>query len=146
MTMSSVSRLYTPELLNLAVRLADFPPDAALPFKGSARSRTCGSTIAAGFALDGCQRISAIGMAVSACAVGQAAAAIFAEGATGRNLADIEATLTGMENWLGGEAERPDWPGLGVLDAARSHAGRHGAILLPWRAGLDALCKQPLAG
>ena len=50
--MAGVERLYTPELLGLAVSLADYPLDATLPYQGSARSRSCGSTLDAGFALD----------------------------------------------------------------------------------------------
>jgi len=44
-----------------------------------------------------------------------------------------------MAAWLGGAGQMPDWPGLAAIAAARDYPARHGAILLPWRAALDAL-------
>ena len=38
-----------------------------------------------------------------------------------------------------GLAAMTAWPGLAVLDPARSRTGRHGAILLPFRALLAAI-------
>ncbi|MXP14090.1 iron-sulfur cluster assembly scaffold protein [Altererythrobacter confluentis] len=152
MTPASGRPLYTPELLGLAVKLADYPLDRDALFQGQARSRTCGSTISAGFSLDRHNRIATLGMAVSACAVGQAAAAIFAEGAAGKTADDLQATLQALASWLVGEQPCPPmdldaaWPGIEALQPALPHAGRHGAILLPWRAGVDALCKPAQAG
>ena len=40
----------------------------------------------------------------------------------------------------------PDWPDLEMLAPALPYPGRHGAILLPWRAAADALSKPMLAG
>ena len=135
----SAARLYTPELLALAVELADHPPLASASAHGEARSATCGSTLALDLALDGHGRIDALGLRVQACAIGQAAAAIFARHAAGRDTAELEATAEALERWLAGQGNRPDWPDLDLLDAARSHPGRHGAILLPWRSALAAL-------
>ena len=41
--------------------------------------------------------------------------------------------------WLAGGGTMPDWPGLDRLSAAREFPARHGAIMLPWNAALDAL-------
>ena len=49
--MAGADKLYTPELLGLAVALADYPADPALPLHGEARSKSCGSTLAADIAL-----------------------------------------------------------------------------------------------
>jgi NifU-like protein involved in Fe-S cluster formation len=143
--MAGADKLYTPELLALAVSLAQYPADPALPLHGSARSKSCGSTLAADFALDGQGRNERLGMQVRACAVGQAAAAIFAAAASGRRLADIEAAQAALTAWLAGEGALPDWPGLAAISPARDFPARHGAIMLPWNAARDALSTAPAA-
>lgn len=135
----SAAKLYTPELLGLAVELADYPLAGALPLGGEARSAACGSTLELGLALDGEGRIARIGMRVRACAVGQAAAAIFAREAAGRDAAAIEEAHEALRFWLAGEGGAPHWPGLAMLECACGYPGRHGAILLPWRAASAAL-------
>ena len=137
--MASVAALYTPAVLALATGLADYPLTDSLPLRGSARSATCGSTIELGLMLDHDARIAAVGVRAHACAIGQAAAAVFAGAAPGADPAEIAATLAGLERWLAGEGPLPGWPGLGAIAAARDHRGRHGAITLPWRAALAAL-------
>jgi len=137
--MSAAARLYTPELLALAVELANVPPLDAADARGEARSVTCGSTLAMDVTLDDQQRIARLGMRVRACAVGQAAAAIFARHAPGRDLADIADALGLLESWLRGEGEAPPWPDLDLLAPARAYPARHGALLLPWKAAFSAL-------
>lgn len=138
--MSGAERLYTPELLALTLRLAEHPWNDSLPLEGNARSRSCGSTLSVGIELDHEDRISQLGMRVHACAVGQAAAAIFAELALGRNLTEIEKALAAMTAWVAGEAAIPDWPGIEAISAATAYPARHGAMLLPWQAAQAALC------
>ncbi len=146
MTASTATRLYTAELLALAVQLAGYPFDPALPLHGTASSRTCGSRIEIGLSVDTDGCILKTGMRVTACAVGQSAAAIFAAGASGHNRETVAAALSDIQNWLAGMGDLPGWPGLAVLSPARDHAGRHGAILLPWKASLAALCNAGQAG
>jgi NifU-like protein involved in Fe-S cluster formation len=137
--MAGAEKLYTPELLGLAVSLAEFTLDDTLPHRGSARSRSCGSTLDAGFATDGAGRVERLGLRVRACAVGQAAAAIFAQGARGVSVAEIEAARDALSAWLADGGDLPDWPGIEALREAQAFPGRHGAIMLPWSAALDAL-------
>ena len=137
--MSEAARLYTPEMLALAVELAKYPPQTGLPLHGEARSPTCGSTIAMDLETGPDGAISALGMRVRACAIGQATAAIFARHACGRRAADLAATLKELQRWFTDDANLPDWPDIGLIEAARDYPGRHGAILLPWQAALSAL-------
>ncbi len=141
MNTSTTAKLYTPDLLALAVQLAKYPYDPALPFIGEARSRTCGSALAIGISVDQANCIAQIGMRVTACAVGQASAAIFANAAAGQSQTDVITGLSQIELWLAGQGDLPDWPGIAALSSAREHTGRHGAIFLPWRAAVAALCK-----
>lgn len=134
--------LYSPALLGLAVELAEYPLADDLALRGEARSRSCGSTLALGCTTDEGGAIAELGMRVSACAVGQASAAIFAKHAHGRDAASLHRSLAGIDGWLAGSGERPVWPGLEALEPALPHAGRHEAIRLPWRAALAALSKR----
>ena len=134
----SSTALYNTEVLALATSLADYPLTSFLPLRGSARAATCGSTIGLGLAVDSTGRITSAGLHAQACAIGQAAAAIFAAAAPGKNRREIESSVTGIEQWLAGGA-LPHWPGMTAIAAARDYPARHGAILLAWRAALVAL-------
>ena len=83
-------------------------------------------------------RIEDIGARVTACAIGQSAAALFLRAARGKGAAELAAALTAIEDWLAGEGDLPDWPGIAILEPARSYTARHAAILLPWKAALAA--------
>jgi len=131
--------LYTHEILTLATSLAAWPWDAALPLQASARSKSCGSTLQMGLELDRDGRILRVGIRPQACAIGQAAAAVFAAAAPGRDAATIAATDDAIARWLAGEGEMPDWPGLAAIAPARAYPARHGAIRLAWQAAREAL-------
>lgn len=134
--------LYTPELLALAVSLAGWPLDPSAAHQGEARSRSCGSTLRFGCETDQEGRIRTPGLRVAACAVGQASAAIFIAHAEGRAAADLARALDQVERWVAGTGPQPDWPGIEAITPALGYPGRHGAILLPWRAACAALCNQ----
>jgi NifU-like protein involved in Fe-S cluster formation len=137
--MAGAGTLYTPEVLAAAMDLARWPWDEGLPLVGEARSRSCGSTLAMGLALDREGRIVRLGLRPHACAVGQAAARVFADAAAGHTRDSIAGARTALAAWLAGEGEMPDWPGLALLCPARAYPGRHGAILLAWDAALAAI-------
>ena len=145
--MTGTGALYTPQVLGLATSLAQFPLTDDLDLRGQARAASCGSSLTLGLrlglGLDAGARIARVGLAAQACAIGQASAAIFAAGAVGRTAADIAAAEAQISAWLEGTAPMPDWPGLEAIAAARAFPGRHGAILLGWRAALQALSFDP---
>ena len=133
------SKLYSPELLGLATGLAAFPLRDDLPLRAEARSRSCGSVIALGLALDDRGLVSGVGMKVSACAIGQASAALLAQWIRGHSPGNICSTAEALERWLAGGGDLPPWLGIEALVPARDHPGRHGALLLPWTAASKAL-------
>lgn len=142
--MASAAALYTPEILALATALAALPLDDGLPLRGDARSASCGSTLSLGLALDEQGMIRRVGLSAHACAIGQAAAAIFAQAAVGMRPEAIALAHDAIVTWLGaakaGEATAPpDWPGLATIAPAAAYPARHGAVLLAWRAALTAL-------
>ncbi len=142
----SAERLYTPEMLGAAVELASYPPLPSANAEGAARAPACGSTLDLSLLLDGDARIAQVGMKVRACAVGQAAAAVFARNAAGRSDAEIRQTHDSLVAWLEEGGPLPDWPGLSLIAPARDYRGRHGAMLLPWKAALAALSSRAEAG
>ena len=83
-------------------------------------------------------RVSALSQKVEACAFGQASAALMGEGAVERDADEARVALNELERWLAG-GDLPAWPGLAALEPARARIGRHGAILLPFRALVAAI-------
>lgn len=132
--------LYTTEILCLASSLAG--PRALGDPDGRAelRSPTCGSTIVTEVLLGEDGRVAAVSQDVRACAFGQASGALVERAAAGHSAAEVEMALSELTDWLGGRRDDPGaWPGLDALSPARSKAGRHGAILLPFRALIEAM-------
>ena len=144
--MAAAAKLYSPEVLALATSLAKYPLLDELPLRGQARSPACGSALVLGLSVDAAGQIARIGLRAQACAIGQASAAIFANGAVGRDREQIAAMLAAMQRWLTGEAAIPDWPGLAVVAPARDYPGRHGAMMLAWKAAYEALSSAPQQG
>lgn len=135
----SAERLYTPDMLAAAIELANYPPIENAQLHAEARSQTCGSTLALDLALDAAGTIERVGLLVRACAVGQAAAAVFARHALGRNAGDVRLAHDCLAGWLEEQGPAPQWPDIGLIAPARDYRGRHGAMLLPWKAAVAAL-------
>jgi NifU-like protein involved in Fe-S cluster formation len=124
--------LYTLEILRLASAI---PHQLSFDDLGNAeelRSPTCGSRLRLVLAArDG--RVTRVSQAVEACAFGQAAASLVGAHAPGMKLDDLRDIDARIAAWLADGGEAP-WPGLDALAPARAKTGRHGAILLPFRA------------
>ena len=131
--------LYTRDILRLASAIPHLAAFDAVDGV-ELRSPTCGSRVRLAVRLDDQQRVASLQQAVEACAFGQAAAALMGAEAHGTTADEVRAAIKGIEAWLAGDdGAVTAWPGLAVLDPARSRAGRHGAILLPFRALLAAI-------
>jgi len=131
---------YTREILRLAASIPYLEPFDELEGATEVRSKTCGSRMRMAVELDWADRIVRLRQAVEACAYGQAAAALLGGHAMGRSAEEVGAALAELEAWLDGTGEVPDaWPGLEALEPAVTRKGRHGAILLPFRAMLAAI-------
>lgn len=125
---------YTLEILRLAASLE--PPAELEQVDGSARLRApiCGSTVSCAVALDPAGRVERLSQTVSACAFGQASAALVAAHAPGRTGHEIDQGVIALTAWLAGDGDSEPWPGMAALSPARNRPARHGAILLPLRA------------
>ena len=47
--------------------------------------------------------------------------------------------MLALSHWLAGDRHACAWPGMQALEPARAKRGRHGAIMLPFRALLAAM-------
>ncbi|MEO7276516.1 MAG: iron-sulfur cluster assembly scaffold protein [Sphingomicrobium sp.] len=134
--------LYTTQILRLAASLD--APHALYREDGRAelRSPACGSRVETAVTLDADGRIAALSQDVNACAFGQASAALVAQSAVGADRHSVDRALAELDAWLGGERDNPGaWPGLTALTPALAKRGRHGAIMLPFRALSAALAE-----
>jgi NifU-like protein involved in Fe-S cluster formation len=132
--------LYTKEILRLA---ADLPDPRQLEREdglADLRSSTCGSRVKVAVQLDPQGKVQEVALSVQACAFGQASSALMAKNAAGRSREEVMQAFTELTGWLDGARDDPGrWPGLEALAPARPRKGRHGAILLPFRALLAAM-------
>ncbi len=141
MTAGGAPPLYNREILALAVDCVRHPRLERADVTVAARAPLCGSAITLDLGIDAAGRIIALGMLVQACALGQAAAALFARHAPGQRLAALAPLADDVAGWLAlslDDAAAAPWPGLALLAAARPFPARHGAIILPFRAAAMA--------
>ena len=132
--------LYTTDILRLAASLQEMCELEREDGRAELRSPTCGSRITIAVQLDDDRRVQMMSQQVHACAFGQASAALVQQHAIGRAHDEVAGALVELSRWLAEEQEESgDWPGLEVLAPARPRKGRHGAILLPFRALLAAI-------
>ncbi len=133
------SQLYTLEVLRLATSTADLRSLERPHASVEKRSPTCGSRVRIDVVVDAQGRVADLGAQLHACALGQASTALMAAHAKGRSGAEIGAARDALRAYLAGSAEEPGkWPGLEIFEAARSHPGRHAAILLAFEAAAEA--------
>ena len=78
---------------------------------------------------------------ITACALGQASASVMANVIIGKTKKEIEDGKRQTLVMLNGEEKLPegDWKPLSALAPAKGIKSRHGAILLPFDATLEAL-------
>ena len=135
--------LYSIDVLRRAASVADFPLLAEHDAMAERRSPTCGSRMTVTIKLGDDGRVAAIGLDAKACALGQAAAAIFAASAVGADQAMIEAASDQWRAYLSGEREQlPDWAGLDLLAAGRDYPARHPSMRLAFEAASAALAAR----
>ncbi|WP_326524684.1 iron-sulfur cluster assembly scaffold protein [Sphingomonas sp.] len=131
--------LYNTRILRLAASIPYHERLATPMATSEKRSPVCGSRVTVDVEVDGEGRVSALGLLVRACALGQASAALMAEQVIGKSAAEIAATRDALAGWLAGErAVAPDWPGLEIFEPARPHSARHPSIRLAFEAAAEA--------
>ncbi len=142
-----MAALYTTDILRLASSLS--ADDHLVGPDGTAecRSPICGSRINAEVNIKSGE-ISQLSIRASACAMGQASAAIVRKNAIDISRAALCDIREQMSQFLKGDGELPlIWSELSYLAPAKDYPARHAAILLPFDAVLLAASNaaQPTA-
>ncbi|MDX2289555.1 MAG: iron-sulfur cluster assembly scaffold protein [Hyphomicrobiaceae bacterium] len=138
--MAELDQIYNTRLLELAASMPRTARLSAPDGTGSARSRTCGSSVSVDVRMDG-DRVADFGQSVKACLLGQAAAAILGREIVGSTAAEIEDVAARMRAMLKANAPPPEgrWAELAVLEPVRDYPQRHTATLLVFEATLEAI-------
>lgn len=130
--------LYNTEILRLAAsipfneRLAD--PMATV----EKRSIVCGSRVTVDVMVDGEGRVSAVGLLVRACALGQASSSLLGANMIGRTPEELAEARDALTLWLAQGGDAPEWPGLAIFTPALPHTARHASIRLAFEAAAEA--------
>lgn len=131
--------LYTRDILKLATSIPFEERLEKADGRAERRAPICGSHMVCDLCIDDRQRITEIGLEISACALGQASAALMGQNIIGRSLSELKTTLQELKAYLIENREDiPSWPSLLALSAARPYKGRHGAICLPFETVIAA--------
>ncbi|WP_404333562.1 iron-sulfur cluster assembly scaffold protein [Sphingomonas sp. MMS12-HWE2-04] len=131
--------LYNTQILRLAAEIPYHDRLAAPMASVEKRSPVCGSRVTVDLNLDADGRVSAVGMLVRACALGQASASLMGAHVVGRSVEELAAARDALTAWLAGEGDGPpDWPGLELFTPALEHRGRHASIRLAFEAAAEA--------
>ena len=131
--------LYNRDILRLAAHIPHLGGIEGAEARVERRSAVCGSRVAVAVRLDGEGRIAALGQEVSACALGQASAALMGAHAVGREAKELARARDALTAYLRGASDAPgNWPGIEALAVARDYPARHASILLPFEAVAEA--------
>ncbi len=135
-----IDDIYSMDVLKLAGNITRAERLAAPQASVSLSSPLCGSSITVDLNYeDG--RVTDFGQRIKACALGQAAASVMAANVVGKTLAELRQVRDRMARMLEKDGPPPaeDWAALAALQPARRLSARHGAILLPFNAVIQAI-------
>ncbi|MEZ5656031.1 MAG: iron-sulfur cluster assembly scaffold protein [Sphingobium sp.] len=136
------SALYNRDILRLATSLpAPLRLDDA---QGSAdrRSPTCGSRVIADVRMNAESRVDQVALTVSACALGQASAALMYAHVGGCSVEELQTATDSLRHYLAhpdADSAADFWPGIDVFAAARDYPARHPSIMLAFEAVTEAV-------
>lgn len=140
------ARLYNAALMTHVSRIKDEERLADRTASAQAVSPICGSDVTLDLRLEN-GKITAIGHAVSACALTKTVLSVFKAVAIGCDQTEIAAGKQALTRLLeDGTAPQPPWQDLEILRPARDYTARHNSMLLPFEAALkifDQLAKSP---
>lgn len=132
------SEPYTRDILRLAADIPDIGRLANPDTSVELRSPTCGSIIRLDIAVAQ-GAVADCAVEIEACAFGQASTSLMMQSVKGCTPDRARMALAAMQLWLDDGGPLPDWPGMATLSPVGQRRGRHGAVLLPFRALVAAL-------
>ncbi len=134
--------LYSKDVLRRAATIGRTGRLSAPDASATRVSPVCGSRITVDIAVtDGV--ISDYAQDVHACALGQSSAAVLAERIIGRDINELRDVAGKLRAMLVDGAPPPDgdWAGLAILAPVQAHPARHGAVMLPFEAAIEAIAQ-----
>lgn len=140
MSDTDLIKLYSGRILQLAANIPHLGRLDAPDGSAKRRSPLCGSSVTVDVAMqDG--RVAAYAQDVKACALGQAAAAVFGGAVIGRTRVEVEAARVALAAMLtsGGPAPAAPFDGFEALLPARDYKNRHASIMLSLEAASEAI-------
>ena len=131
---------YSTDVLKLAASIEHLGRLETPQGQAHKTSRLCGSEIDVTLALDG-DIVRDIGLEVSACALGQAAACVLSRQAIGTSISEIETARNQLHAMLKTGAPPPEgrFSELKALEPARDYPMRHGSVMLAFEAAVAAI-------
>lgn len=134
--------LYNRDILRLAASIPHLRRLEAPQASATWRSPVCGSVVTVDIVVDEQGRVAALGQEVSACALGQASAALMAAHALGRRPDELAEARDALADYLAERRADPGgWPGLELFRSARPYTARHPSILLAFEAAAEAAAR-----
>ncbi|ADM08401.1 hypothetical protein PB2503_01612 [Parvularcula bermudensis HTCC2503] len=132
--------LYSDSLLEAAAGIPPVADMSDMAARARRTSRVCGSEVEVGLAMEG-GRVTDIALDVKACALGQAAASLFAGTVRGATAAEVRQVAAQMRAMLTADGPSPDgrWAALAQLAPIRAYPARHASTLLVFDAAVDCV-------
>ncbi|PHY18156.1 iron-sulfur cluster assembly scaffold protein [Caulobacter sp. BP25] len=135
-----IDDLYSAKILNL---VANMPRAGRLPAPDASSEKVaklCGSKITVDVVVEG-GKVVDFAQDVTACALGQAAAAILGQNVIGADLSDIELARDSLAAMLKGNGSPPAgrFAELAVLEPVKDYPARHASTLLAFEATVEAI-------
>ena len=135
-----IDDLYSARILSLVANIPRAGRLAAPHASAEKTAKLCGSRILVDVVLtDG--RVSDFAQEVSACALGQASAAILGANVIGADLADLELARDALRSMLKSNGPPPAgrFSELAVLEPVKAYPARHASTLLAFEAAVEAV-------
>ncbi len=131
-----LNELYTKKILDITAHISHVGRLDAPQASAHAVARLCGSEIQVDLSLDETGAVKAFAQEISACALGQACAAIVANHIEGTQPTEIRQVAGVMRAMLktGGLPPTGRWADLALLEGVRAYPARHGSTLLVFEA------------
>ena len=135
-----IDDLYSAKILNL---VANMPRAGRLPAPDASSEKVaklCGSKITVDVKVEG-GKVVDFAQDVSACALGQAAAAILGQNVVGADLSEIELARDSLAAMLKANGSPPAgrFAELAVLEPVKDYPARHASTLLAFEATVEAV-------
>lgn len=138
-----IDDLYSARILTLVANMPRAGRLAAPDASADKTAKLCGSRIIVDVALDEGGKVADFAQEVTACALGQASAAVLGAHVIGADLAELELARDALAAMLKTNGPHPAgrFAELAVLEPVKDYPARHASTLLAFEAAVEAVRK-----